>query len=69
MTSHFPDHAFLASRKVGIMKNRSFMEMGSADDVITEANLKRAYGSDIRVVYLGGDIGRKVTVPMIRSSN
>ncbi|MDD2754588.1 MAG: ABC transporter ATP-binding protein [Methanothrix sp.] len=67
MTSHFPDHAFMASKKVGIMKNRCFMEMGSADEVITEDNLKRAYGSDIRVVYLGGDIGRKITVPMLKS--
>lgn len=68
MTSHFPDHAFMASTKVGIMKNKSFMEIGSADDVITEKNLKSAYGSDIKVVYLGGDIGRKITVPMLKSS-
>lgn len=68
MTSHFPDHAFMASKKVGIMKNKSFMKIGSADDVITEKNLKRAYGSDIKVVYLGGDISRKITVPMLKST-
>lgn len=68
MTSHFPDHAFMASTKVGIMKNKSFLEIGCADDVITEKNLKRAYDSDIKVVYLGGDISRKITVPMLRST-
>ncbi len=65
MTSHFPDHAFISSNKVGIMKGGSFIAMGNADDVITEENLKKAYGADIKVVYLGEGINRKVTVPMI----
>ncbi len=65
MTSHFPDHAFLSSNKVGIMKGGSFIAMGNADDVVTEENLKKAYGADIKIVYLGEGINRKVTVPVI----
>ncbi len=65
MTSHFPDHAFVSSDKVGIMKDGSFIEMGRADDVVTEQNLKKAYGVDIRVVYIGDGINRKITVPVI----
>ncbi len=67
MTSHFPDHAFLTSNNVGIMKGGSFIAMGSADDVVTEENLKKAYGADIKIVYLGEGINRKVTVPVINS--
>lgn len=65
MTSHYPDHAFLSSDKVGIMKEKRFIAMGNADDVVTEANLKEAYGIDIRIVFMGGDINRKMAVPVI----
>lgn len=65
MTTHFPDHAFQSSNKVGIMKDGSFIAMGNSDDVVTEENLKKAYGADIRIVYLGEGINRKVTVPVI----
>ncbi len=68
MTSHFPDHAFLTANNVGIMKGGSFIAMGSADDVVTEENLKKAYGADIKIVYLGEGINRKVTVPVISGS-
>lgn len=68
MTSHFPDHAFLASNKVGIMKGGRFIEMGDTNDVVTEENLKKAYGADIRIVQIGDGIDRKVTVPVIGRS-
>jgi iron complex transport system ATP-binding protein len=64
MTSHFPDHAFLASNRVGIMKDKTFIAMGDADEVVTEQNLKATYGVDIRIVYMGGDINRKIAVPL-----
>jgi iron complex transport system ATP-binding protein len=67
MTTHFPDHAFLSSNKVGIMKDGTFIEMGNADDVVTEKNLKKAYGTDIKIVQLGGDINRKITVPVLHA--
>lgn len=41
MSSHFPDHAFLSSTKVAIMKNKKFIDFGAPDDVVTEENLKK----------------------------
>jgi iron complex transport system ATP-binding protein len=67
MTSHFPDHAFLSSNKVGLMKDKRFIAMGRADDVVTEQNLKETYGVDIKIVYLGGEINRKIAVPLART--
>lgn len=67
MTTHFPDHAFLSSNKVGIMKDGAFIQMGNADDVVTEENLKKAYGTEIKILDIGGEINRKITVPMLRT--
>jgi iron complex transport system ATP-binding protein len=68
MTSHFPDHAFLTSNKVGILKNGSFIQIGTADEVVTEKNLKMAYGADIRIMYVGDGINRKIAVPVMDES-
>lgn len=62
MSSHFPDHAFLSSTKVAIMKNGGFIDFGSPDDVVTEVNLKKAYSIDVKLMEL--DDKRKVCVPM-----
>ena len=62
MSSHFPDHAFLSSTKVAIMKNGKFIDFGTPDDVVTEENLKKAYSIDVRLMEL--DDKRKVCVPM-----
>ena len=62
MSSHFPDHAFLSSTKVAIMKNKKFIDFGAPDDVVTEENLKKAYSIDVKLIELDGK--RKVCVPM-----
>lgn len=62
MSSHFPDHAFLSSTKVAIMKDKRFIDFGNPDDVVTEGNLQKAYSIDVKLVEL--DNGRKVCVPM-----
>ena len=62
MSSHFPDHAFLSSTKVAIMKNKKFIDFGAPDDVVTEDNLKKAYSIDVKLMEL--DDKRKVCVPM-----
>ncbi len=67
MTSHYPDHAFLSSNKVGIMKDRKFIAMGPADDVVTEQNLLEAYGVCIKIVQLDGEINRKIAVPITKN--
>lgn len=62
MSSHFPDHAFLSSTKVAIMKDKRFIDFGTPDDVVTEDNLRKAYSIDVRLMEL--DDERKVCVPM-----
>lgn len=62
MSSHFPDHAFLSSTKVAIMKNKRFIDFGSPNNVVTEENLKKAYSIDVKLIEL--DDNRKVCVPM-----
>lgn len=62
MSSHFPDHAFLSSTKVAIMKDKKFIDFGTPDDVVTEDNLKKAYSIDVKLIEL--DNKRKVCVPM-----
>jgi iron complex transport system ATP-binding protein len=63
MTSHFPDHAFLVSTKVGVMKDQSFIDIGSANDVITEENMRQTYGMDVKIVFIE-QANRKVCVPL-----
>ncbi len=62
MSSHFPDHAFLSSTKVAIMKDKKFIDFGTPDDVVTEENLKKAYSIDVKLMEL--DDERKVCVPL-----
>lgn len=62
MSSHFPDHAFLSSNKVAIMKNKKFIDFGTPDDVVTEENLKKAYSIEVKLIEL--DNNRKVCVPL-----
>lgn len=50
MSSHFPDHAFISANKVAIMKGREFIDIGSPEDVITEENMKKAYGIKVKIV-------------------
>ena len=49
MTSHFPDHAFLCSSKVGLLERDRFT-VGPAEEVVTEATLRRAYGVEVHIV-------------------
>ena len=62
MSSHFPDHAFLSSTKVAIMKDKSFIDFGQPEDVVTEENLKKAYSIDVKLINI--DDNRKVCVPL-----
>ena len=62
MSSHYPDHAFLAASKVAIMKDKGFIDFGTPEDVLSEENLKKAYGIDVKLMEL--DDGRKICVPL-----
>lgn len=49
MTSHFPDHAFICCTKIGLIQKNNTFIVGNVDDVITEENLKNAYGINVRI--------------------
>ncbi len=63
ITSHFPDHSFLLSNKIGILKDGRIIDIGSVDEMITEENMKKIYGIDVRVAYFE-QAGRKICVPL-----
>jgi iron complex transport system ATP-binding protein len=50
MTTHSPDHAFLCSSKVVLLLQDSKFIVGTAAEVLTEANLREAYGVDVQVL-------------------
>ncbi|MCW4006363.1 MAG: ABC transporter ATP-binding protein [Candidatus Bathyarchaeota archaeon] len=63
MTSHFPDHAFIVSSMVGAMKDQGFIDIGPANDVITEENMKKIYDLDVKITTVE-KANRKVCVPL-----
>ena len=64
MTSHFPDHAFMVSNKVALMKKGQILDIGTPDDVVTEANLERVYDMRVKVVNINADINRTICLPV-----
>lgn len=66
MTSHFPDHAFLCASKVALFQQHRFI-VGNAEDIVTEANLRQAYGVNVQIVTGISDEGREIRscVPLL----
>ena len=67
MTTHNPDHAFLCCDRVILLtKDKNVME-GPVDEVVTEENLHRAYGVEVKIAETEGPDGRIVRscVPML----
>lgn len=58
MTTHNPDHAFLCNSKVVLMQRNKPVLFGNTVDVITEKNLKEAYGVEVRIVQFYDSKGR-----------
>jgi iron complex transport system ATP-binding protein len=65
MATHFPDHAFIRSDKVAILKDKYLLDIGSSEQVINEENMKKAYGIDIKIIHIENGIDRKFCVPII----
>lgn len=51
MTSHFPDQVFLCSTKVALLQRNNEFIIGDVEDVVTEKNLKNAYGVDVKIIH------------------
>jgi iron complex transport system ATP-binding protein len=66
MSSHFPDHSFIIPQRVAIMKDRRFIAVGDADDVVTPDFLRQAYGIDVTVMHVE-EVGRRICVPSATS--
>ncbi|WP_010244806.1 ABC transporter ATP-binding protein [Acetivibrio cellulolyticus] len=67
MTSHFPNHVFLCSTKVALMQRDNVFRIGNVDDVVTEENLKSAYGIKVRITSTEDSKGNiiKACIPLI----
>ncbi len=67
MTSHFPDHAFLCSTKVALMQRNNIFSVGGANEVITEENLKAAYGINVKITNTANEKGEpvKACIPLL----
>ncbi|MGI6721336.1 MAG: ABC transporter ATP-binding protein [Anaerovoracaceae bacterium] len=62
MTTHSPDQAFMCDSKVVLLQRNAPVKFGSTVDVITEKNLKEAYGVDVNVVEFPGRNGKIIRV-------
>ncbi|MFA5002307.1 MAG: ABC transporter ATP-binding protein [Methanolinea sp.] len=67
LATHFPDHAFLISGRVGVMKDGGIPLLGSPEEVITEETMRSVYGVNVRISTLTGDGGRRICVPLLSS--
>lgn len=50
MTTHNPDHTFYCKSQVALLQRNQPLIYGSAVDVVTEKNMREAYGVDIGVL-------------------
>ena len=67
MTTHFPDHAFLCPGKAALMKRNNEFLFGSAEEIVTEENLRSAYGVDVKIAGVLNDSGEyiRTCIPML----
>lgn len=70
MTSHFPSHVFLCSTKVALMQKNQPFSIGSVDEIVTEENLKSAYGINVKITSTADSRGNiiKTCVPFIEEA-
>ena len=47
LTTHSPDHAFMLDSNVLLLQKKKPMQFGRAVDIITEQNMRSAYGVDV----------------------
>ncbi len=65
MSSHFPDHAFISSQKVALMKEGKLTGLGSPDETVNEENLRKVYGIDVKIKAIKEGINRKICIPIV----
>lgn len=65
MATHFPDHAFIAATEVAIMNRGGFAQKGSPEQIITDDNMRDAYGVAVKVLHVGEGVDRKACFPSL----
>lgn len=66
MTSHYPDHAFLACTKVALMKDGCIASFGDPDRVVTSESLTDLYDTPVHVVRADmGGVAIKTCIPLL----
>ena len=66
LCTHDPDHAFQVADRALLLGEGRAIAMGPIADVLTNANLSRLYGIDVRVAQVEGPTGaRRVCVPSL----
>jgi len=69
MTSHYPDHAFLACTKVALMKGGRITSFGNPDDVVSTESLTELYDTPVHVAHAETESLRiKTCVPLLDGS-
>ncbi len=58
MTTHSPDHAFMCRSNVVLLQRQKPVLFGDAAHVITERNLRDAYGVTVKIVRFADQTGR-----------
>ncbi|MCI1944002.1 ABC transporter ATP-binding protein [Clostridium luticellarii] len=69
MTSHFPDHAFLCSTQVALFQKHNNFIIGNPDDIVTEKNLKMAYGINVKIITTNLNDGSEIKscIPLLEN--
>lgn len=60
MTSHSPDHAFLCSTRVVLLQRHGGFKTGTAEEVVTEENMRATYGVNVRLSSFLDETGVRV---------
>lgn len=70
MTSHYPDHAFLACSHVALMSGGLIVAQGNPDEVVTSESLTALYDTPVRVTQadVGGGVMVKTCIPLLDES-
>lgn len=66
MTSHYPDHAFLACSTVALMSDGRIVDAGAPDDVVTSESLTALYDTPVHVARTDvGGVSIKTCIPLL----
>jgi ABC-type cobalamin/Fe3+-siderophores transport system ATPase subunit len=68
MSSHFPNHAFSCASKVMLLNKGVVFGLGSPEETVTEENLKKLYGVDVKIITasIGNGQQARVCIPVTK---